>query len=111
MLSAALSQIIPRLSRHSFAVPFSRKRVAALTDAERVGPVAPPCGAAHCRICGYTPRPPKPGEPDFSFEKILDHLERRHPYNVRGTMAELFTLQAQTRGDDSACEFHCGGVR
>ncbi len=61
---------------------------------------------AHCRICGYTPRPPRPGDPDYSFEKIVNHIELRHPMEVWGVMREMMILDAQENGDDSQCQIH-----
>ncbi len=53
---------------------------------------------AHCRICGYTPRPPKAGKPDFTFERIIEHLESRHPAEVLGTVSEFQILCSQLQG-------------
>lgn len=60
----------------------------------------------HCRICGYSPRPPKAGEPDFSYEKVIEHMEDKHPCEVLGFLAEGAILHGQTQGDDSRCQFH-----
>lgn len=79
-----------------------------MTDAERRGSVVPR-SVPHCRICGYTPRLPKPGESDFSIEKIIEHMECKHPMQVLGFMAESSIAYAQTQGDDSRCEFHGNG--
>jgi hypothetical protein len=62
----------------------------------------------HCRICGYAPRPPKPGQPDYSWEKIVDHMESRHPEWVYEAQREFGILRRQETGDDSQCCVHCG---
>src|SRR5438552_5706486 len=104
-LAAEVSASIPKKSRDiPFALPFSEKRIRTMTDAERRGPVARYV-VPHFRLCGYTPRPPRLGESDFSFEKILDHLESKHPASVYGTPREFGIVLAQRRGDDSACQF------
>jgi hypothetical protein len=66
---------------------------------------------AHCRICGYAPRPPRSGELDFRFEKIIEHIEEKHPRNALGFLWEAQMLRAQTQGDDSMCEFHGQSVK
>jgi hypothetical protein len=63
----------------------------------------------HCRVCGYTPHLPKLGEPDLSIEKVVEHLDVRHPYDVLGLMTEAAIVFRQMQGDDSRCEFHGGG--
>jgi hypothetical protein len=52
-------------------------------------PAQPTTGVAHCRICGYTPRKPRPGEPDWSWDKIVDHIEAKHPDDALPTSEEL----------------------
>jgi hypothetical protein len=60
----------------------------------------------HCRICGYTPRPQKLAKPYWSFEKIIDHMESRHPALVYEFRVEWEILLTQQHGDDSRCQFH-----
>lgn len=61
---------------------------------------------SHCRICGYVPPAPKPGEPDLRIEIIVEHLEGKHPSLVLGSRTELWIAYQQRHGDDSRCDFH-----
>jgi hypothetical protein len=59
----------------------------------------------HCRICGYTPR----GSSYESADRLIDHIELKHPYGVLGMLTELSIVVAQENGDDSRCLFHGSG--
>lgn len=49
----------------------------------------------HCRICGYTPRKARPGQSDFSWEKVIDHIESKHPEEALPTREEFLILEKQ----------------
>jgi hypothetical protein len=73
--------------------------------------IKPQSSSPHCRICGYRPRAPQPGEPDFRAEVIYDHMESRHPYDALGFAWETTILLEQKQGDESHCKFHGGSLR
>jgi hypothetical protein len=116
-MASAVSKKVPKKSTpHPFTLPFSQKRIETMTDEERRGPVSPRSLAPvpktattpHCRVCGYTPRAPKPGQPNFCVEQIIEHLDSKHPFHVLSNFTEASIIYAQTQGDDSRCEFHGG---
>jgi hypothetical protein len=49
----------------------------------------------HCRICGYKPRKSRAGKPDYSWDKIILHLETNHPADVLPTREEILILEKQ----------------
>lgn len=66
-----------------------------MSNAQKQKQPAGPKIDPHCRVCGYTPRKPRPGQPDFSWEKIVDHMETKHPDDVLPTNDEFLILERQ----------------
>lgn len=65
-----------------------------------------PAATPHCRICGYTPRTPKPGQPDYRYEKVLLHFESKHPCEFIEFWIEAEILNQQEAGRDVHCVAH-----